>query len=134
MNKLTSHTIKVISLISIIVIVIVAAGIFSAHTLTASSDKLKDGIDKIEFNTQKNNWNEAIKELNSMKREWADMETLWSVLIDHIEIDSIDTSISRITVFIENKNKTQALTEVAVLKKYIKHIPSKEYLNFKNVF
>jgi len=62
------------------------------------------------------------------------MEKAWTVFLDHEEIDNIDTSLVRISKYIETKNTSMAMSEIAVLRQFVKHIPENESLSLKNIF
>lgn len=127
MSKITIYT-------SILFLSIMCAGIYSISTLKSTASKLEDQIIRVEETAKTENWEAATNILSDTKLDWEKSEKSWAILLDHIEIDNIETSITRVEKFIETKNKSMALAEVATLKQYIKHIPEKESFNLKNIF
>ena len=57
--------------------------------------------------------------------KWPETEKKWSILLDHSDIDAISTSISRLSVYIDAKDSTLALAEIASLKQLLKTIPDR---------
>lgn len=134
MRKIKAHTLKIISFLFILISVIIISGVISAKTLTSDSQLLNNKILEIQSNTEKNDWTKAKEGLKKVKHDWSGMESTWTILLDHMEIDNIDTSLSRLEKFVEIKDKVQTLSEAATLKQYILHIPQKEGFNLKNIF
>ncbi|NLP14204.1 MAG: DUF4363 family protein [Clostridium sp.] len=128
------HTSKTLISIAILCIMIFGTAFYTLRLLSKDSEKLESFIDMIEISTQNGNWATAENHLSSLKTEWHKAENAWAVLLDHIEIDNIDTSIMRVSKYVETRNVPMALSEIAVLKQYIKHIPEKESFSLKNVF
>ncbi len=127
------HTIKIAAAAIILTLLIITTGIIASHNLSKSSDKIESYISGIETNIKSSNWKKADSDLSNMKKEWKKIGTGWSILIDHIEIDNIDNSISRLSSFIRSKDSTEILAESSNLRQYIKHIPEKESFNLKNI-
>lgn len=128
------HSFKVITSIIVLLAVIIGASIFSSRILASSSEKLQQQISEIERNTSEGNWEKAEESITSVEKDWEKLEKTWAKLIDHMEIDQIDNTLSRLTKYIETQDKPLALAEAAALKKYIEHIPEKESLQLKNLF
>ena len=128
------HTGKVLISIVLLCLLISSTAFYTIRLLEKDSQKLETIIDKIEASTQNGDWEEVENLLSALETEWHKAEKAWAVLLDHVEIDNIDTSIMRASKFIESRNVPMAISEIAVLKQYIKHIPEKESFSLKNVF
>lgn len=128
------HTTKTLSAIIILLALIMAVGYYSYKTLSQTSRNLENYITEIEENTKQNNWKKAEENLTAVQADWSKVQHTWSVLIDHVEIDNIDSTMSRMEKFIETRDTPSALAEAASLKLYVKHIPEKEFVSLKNLF
>lgn len=128
------HTFKVTASIAGLLAVIIAAGLCTVSFLRSSSEKLENHITVMESNIASGHWEKAGEELSSLEQLWDRTQKKWTVLLDHSEIDSIDTSLSRLSNFIASKSQPLSLGETAVLRQYIRHIPEKESFTLKNVF
>ncbi len=128
------HTAKIALSILALLVIIIGSSLIGANILSNTSDKLSGNIEKVESSTTSEDWNNAVKYLDDIEKDWSKSEGIWSMLIDHIEIDNIENSLTRMKKYIEVKDKSLALGEIANLKQYVKHIPQKETFNFRNVF
>ncbi|MFZ5987632.1 MAG: DUF4363 family protein [Bacillota bacterium] len=128
------HTVKVLASLTILLALIIGSSFITNRTLHSTAQRLEDQINKIESSTINGDWNSAQKNLASIEEEWPRVEKTWTVLLDHIEIDNIDTALLRMSKYVETKNSSMALAEIAALRQFIKHIPEKESLSLKNIF
>ncbi|MCX8129125.1 MAG: DUF4363 family protein [Clostridia bacterium] len=128
------HTLKITIILAILVALILSIGLFTHNILSSTADRLGKHIAQIENNTIQGNWTKAEEQLSAAKNEWSGTGDQWAMLIDHIEIDNIDTSLSKMEKYIFSKNAPLALAEAATLKQYIEHIPEKESFRLKNIF
>lgn len=124
---------KIAVSILILVVCIAGLGIYTAKSVAASSAKLENHITQIENSAKSGNWEGAKEELSKFESSWAKTEKTWALLLDHIEIDNIDSALVRVERFVEVQNTPLALGEAATLKQYIKHIPELQSFNLKNI-
>lgn len=129
-----NHSIKFFLIAVLLTAIIIGAAIFTRSYLKRSSEALEGHIINIEENTKSGNWDIVEEEVLKMNKIWSKTEFSWSILLDHIEIDNIDNTMSKMETFVESKDPTLTLSEAASLKQYIKHIPEKESFNIKNIF
>lgn len=106
----------------------------SSAYLDHSAQKIDHQIRKIEANSRSNDWINANKELSNLEKQWEKSSNTWAMLIDHVEIDNIDDSLTRMKEYIKAKNSVLSLGELASLKQYVSHIPQKESFNLINIF
>ena len=129
-----SHTFKVLLSISILMAIILGSSFISQSILFKTASELETELSEVENNTVSNNWDEAKSSLKKVREKWSGAKKIWAVLIDHMEIDNIDISMTRVEKYILCKDTSSALAEASALMKYIRHIPRKEALNMENVF
>jgi len=127
------HTVKISIAAIVLIILIITFGLFTNYSLSASSKDIENYVVNIEGNIKNDNWVMADRELTNMEKEWSKIGKVWSLLIDHVEIDNIDNAVSRLSTFIESKDTSQTLAEAATLKQYVTHIPEKESFKIKNI-
>ena len=130
MNQLT----KVLLAIIILTLCIIGAGIYTNYILTNDSTELEKHITKIQDNIKNGNWEEAMNELIRFKEYWSKKQDIWAILQNHFEIDSINTSLARLTDYIATKSLPLALSESSVLMEYIQHIPKNIAITLGNIF
>jgi len=127
-------TVKVITVIVFLLAIIISSGIFMTNALSKSSKELGGKITEIEKYAQSEDWNRALETLDAFKEEWEKTKPTWSMLIDHAEIDNIETSLSKVSKYVELRQALFATAEISILKQYIDHIPEKESFILENIF
>lgn len=128
------HNTKIFIGIILLVAVMLVFSLVSSAYLDRSAQKIDHQIRKIEANSRSNNWTNANIELSNLEKQWEKSSNTWAMLIDHVEIDNIDDSLTRMKEYIKAKNSVLSLGELASLKQYVSHIPQKESFNLINIF
>ncbi len=125
---------KSVLIIVITLCIILGAGYYTITEVTKTADILisKSGVIKTDIENE--NWDRALSGLMKFKSFWNDVKSLWTILINHTEIDSIDMALARIEQYISTREKGLALGEMSLLELMIKHIPEKERLTLENIF
>ena len=127
-------TIKAILIIVLLLAIIAGLAGYTLNLLYTSAGKLENQINLIEEHIKEEQWAKAKQNLSLILTEWENISRQWAILIDHTEIDNIEEALLKVQGYIETNNASLSLTELNVLKGYIKHIPEKESLTFKNLF
>lgn len=125
---------KKLILSMVILLAVVAGGIFSIRYIKNSSDKLQTSIVKASDLVSSGRWSAAADEISSVEDQWNSTEKTWAILVDHYEIDSIESSIIRSKRYIETKDAPLSMAELDNLKFSVEHIYKKELINMKNIF
>jgi len=115
-------------------IVIIISGVFIQKYLENSSESLLKDVDALKFliSVNKNELTNKVKE--PLLEEWEKTKKIWSVLIDHSELDSIEEIIKRIEILLSNtEEETELLAELNRLEFYLEHIPQKERFEIENI-
>ena len=90
-------------------------------------------LDRLESAVKNDNWESAGNRLEALTRVWNENRDIWQILINHEEVDNIDSTLARVKQLVEFREKTDSLAEIAVLKLFILHIPEKESLSIVNI-
>lgn len=131
-NKL--HNLKVLSGIFILVVIIIGASLYTGSLYNNSSNQLEELISNMEISIKSGDWKKTDSEMKKISKRWHQIEGTWATLLDHFEIDNIEISLLRLSKYIESQDSSLTLSEAAALKQYIRHIPEKESLDWKNIF
>ncbi|NJD02385.1 MAG: DUF4363 family protein [Ruminiclostridium sp.] len=129
-----NQTFKVLLSVAVLAAIIFGMGFISQRILIHTSSELEKELSKVEDSTVSNDWNTAEKSLKKVQETWSGIKKTWAMLIDHMEIDNIDITLTRVEKYVLCKDTSSALAEAAALMKYIRHIPKKEALNIENIF
>lgn len=124
---------KQLIIIAISLLIFIVIGISSNNYLLSSAKEISSDIDNMEVYSKQNDWYNTTNELVSLKDIWNKNKKIWAILIDHFEIDDIDSSIAKTSKYIETKNISDTLGESSNLKLLIEHIPETHLLNLKNI-
>ena len=127
------YTLTNLVMIAVLLLCILGSGMLSQFLLARDSRKLKTTIDEMLISMESEDWQKAESEIEKLSTEWHSVMKLWSALIDHHEIDNIDVTLSKLKSLIQSKDKSTALSEATVLRKFIVHIPEKEKLSISNI-
>jgi len=131
MRSITS--VKIIGSLVILTALIIALSVFSQNMLYNDSVSIGNAIEEIRNCARAGEWDKAISLLDQVVTEWERKKVIWSSLIDHQEIDNIDSSLSRLKPLLETRDASSALSEASVLHNYIQHIPEREKLSIDNL-
>ncbi|ATW23831.1 DUF4363 family protein [Candidatus Formimonas warabiya] len=109
-------------------------GFFTIHFLSDSTEKITSNFDRITVAVDRQDWVTAEKQFSLTKEQWEKYKKWWAIVIDHKEIDNIDTSITRTDQYLRHHNQVLSAGELSVLNQYLKHIPETEKISWKNIF
>lgn len=118
----------------VLVIAIIFVGIFTIKMLNKDAESLHTLLVEIEDNVYSDDWSMAQKIIKETKKEWDKYKKVWPMLIDHLEIDNVNTKLAELQAYISSNNKTETLSRLAALKVLIKHIPERESFIIQNIF
>lgn len=125
---------KPVLIIALTVLVIILAGTCTLYYLKAESAEISQQLDALEQAVSLKQWPQAKTIGESLSKTWHTTSTIWSMLIDHYEIDSINIYLAELRSYINTEEQNQALSRISSLKVLIEHIPEKESLTLKNIF
>ncbi|MGI6713382.1 MAG: DUF4363 family protein [Bacillota bacterium] len=117
----------------VLLILILALGIFNQVLLAKSTDTVTANFNQIYREINNENWAEAQNKIKISKNHWEKHKNWWSMVINHQEIDNIESSFSKISEYIKYHDKALSSGELIVLKQFLEHIPEKEKITFKNI-
>ena len=115
------------------VIIFVSFAFWAQYKLENSAISLGQHLNQLELAIKNDNWSLADDQIKDITRVWNKNRNMWQMLIDHEEVDNIDSTLARVKQLVELQEKTDSLAEIAALKLFILHIPEKEALNIVNI-
>ncbi|MFZ5942627.1 MAG: DUF4363 family protein [Bacillota bacterium] len=118
----------------IITLFILGLSFFSVYILDNTAAVLIDLLGGVEAAILNEDWNNAEQRLAVLEKRWEKTHFLWSMLIEHNEIDNIDISIAHIKSYVKFKASNDAFAEVSALYKIFEHIPAMEKFRIQNIF
>ena len=114
-------------------IVIISGSFLSMYCMSQQSESLQKQLVELERHIDSEDWDKANSLYNNFKQDWTKIDHIWSMLIDHNEIDYINTYIGELEAYLKSQAKTDALAKISSLQWLVKHIPEKEFPTLKNI-
>lgn len=124
---------KVVAATIVIFIALIGFGAFAYYYIADTSNHLAANVAAIEDNARAKQWRQAEINFNSLQARWNRTGSIWTVLLDHQELDNINIALSRLKQLMETRDVPGFRSELAELEMLLKHIPEKEALNLKNI-
>lgn len=121
-----------VTIIVIVALLAVGAG-WSNHYLNMSTTTLVQKLDQVEEQVKSQDWEEAASQLKEIENAWGVSKNVWSALVTHQEIDSIDITLKRLEEYIQSKNITFATCELGTFRLLVEHIADSESFNLTNI-
>lgn len=124
---------KPLLIIITLTLLLIAGGCITLYALNSESQRLNDSLTALEKDIEMQNWEDALEKIVEFHGKWDKVSSLWSMLIDHYEIDNIELILSQLISYVKSQDKNEALSQMSSLKTLIKHIPAKESFNLQNI-
>lgn len=118
----------------VILSMLTGGSIWGNYYINTSTEKLVQVVVKAKERMDNQDWNQANLQLQELKKDWENIKDVWSVLVTHQEIDTIDIAIMRLTEYVQAKNPVLSEGELATLQLLFEHIADTEAFNLKNIF
>jgi DNA-directed RNA polymerase specialized sigma subunit len=114
-------------------IIFIGLALFVQHQIQNTSKQIDQAIKRIDVSLTHKHWDQALEKLQNIERRWKKTKSLWAMLLNHHEIDSIDQALVRTMKATQSKNYSEAQMELGSLQHFIRHIPEREKFNLVNV-
>ncbi|WP_006718644.1 DUF4363 family protein [Desulfitobacterium metallireducens] len=121
-------------IIFVILAILIGGSVWGNRYITTSTQKLVQTIEQVDERLDNQDWDQANVHLQLLKKDWVETKDVWSVLVHHQEIDTIDIAIMRLTEYFQANNSVLAAGELATLRLLYEHIADTESFNLKNIF
>ena len=117
-----------------VIVFLLAGGSFISHEyIQTTTHALVTQLETVEHSISTQNWKVAQTDLITTYQRWDKNQTLWTVLLHHQEIDTIDLSMERLGKYITTQDSPLSLGEVAALKLLFGHIADSDQLTLRNI-
>ncbi len=132
MRKLNTN-IKTLLIVACLLLSVILSGVFLQYYLVYSSDKLDSSIKATYSYVGEKQWDNAKEQLADFEAKWKKTKYIWSMLLDHFEIDNIDNSFTKSREYIRSEDFSSAIAELEALRQYVLHIPKREGFSLDNI-
>lgn len=124
---------KYLVIAAFISVLLIGTGFYTNHYVTDSSGSLLKQANSMEQSVRDGNWQEAKNQFDRLNASWVKINYVWTIILDHQELDSINQSMVRTEQFLDTRYKPGFMAEAAQLKMFFQHIPKKDALNLQNI-
>ena len=122
----------IVCIISTIIIIFSWNYIYSNY-VDAYCVEFINSLNSISDNIDINNWDDASEDLLKISKKWDNIRYIWSILLDHHEIDNIDIAMVKLIKNIQLKNIDLSYDQIQSLKQFFKIVKENEKLTLTNV-
>ena len=120
---------------SIVMFSLMLIGIyFSLGYLDRACSKFENDSAKLETLINEEKWDEADKLSNQIFYEWETKSKVMSIFVNHLEIDSMNNEILKLTQYVKCKSKDESLASNHAVKFFTRNIISLQKINLQNIF
>lgn len=124
------------SIISIICFLIILAVWFAFYQFSISNiyDYFEENLNKLSEYILDEDFESASSLIDTIINEWNEIEKIWVFFVHQEDIDNIITSINKVKISIEMKNRLYTLSEIEDLMYILRIVRGNESLSLENVF
>lgn len=122
------------SIVSLILFFSAVMFIFFANSeLIKLCDKISDNSDKIEKLLNEKKWDESYDESVKLLKSLDESNSISSVYISHIELDTIVDQTVRLTVLIKSRDESESLATLHLIRYSAERIKELQYPSIENI-
>ncbi|ADQ07432.1 conserved hypothetical protein [Caldicellulosiruptor hydrothermalis 108] len=125
---------KVWATVAGFLILVIVLMLISTHIILGAADKIESDLSGLYENVIKNDYKFANSNYLDIVKKWGEYKKSWAMLIEHQEIDKIDEELTKIKEYLLEQDRTLLLSEISLLKFYIRHVREMILLKIENIF
>ena len=117
----------------LVAIIIIGAGIFGQRYLLTTRQSLYDALAEVEAALLQDDWELSEAKACELEEYWHNIHHKWALLISQTETERVGLAIVRLVSRIKNKEKGEALMEIATGRSLLDSTINKELLSLLNL-
>ncbi len=121
-------------LVFVIVVIIGVGGALVQRYLDRTAGELSAGLQEVGRALEHEDWEQSERAFAGFEQRWRVVRRNWSLVVDHVEIDSVDMRLARLKELIRAREDDEALAEYGEALMLLEHIPERERLTWRNLF
>ena len=119
--------------ILLLFLAIIAVGIFQTSFLSDKTQTFTDYCDIVIESVRMGDERTAQKKFNLLISEWDRQKKIFEALVEHDEIDQIETSLKKASVYLEEEEPIMFLSEAETLLFLFRHIREIDSFSLENI-
>ncbi|NMA96447.1 MAG: DUF4363 family protein [Clostridiales bacterium] len=124
---------KAIIAISIIIVLFFVFSFWLENSIQTTADDTVSVLYSVEDAVIQGDWDTAIEKIQTIEDNWQHTKRIWQVLIDHNEIDNIDSTLVKVKSWATLESMEDCIAELATLKLFVLHVPERKGLRITNI-
>lgn len=124
---------KAVIIMVAIVVIIFALNTYAGSYIDSSAKKMLTNLEEIKKAVQSSDVNTANSEIKKLRDQWEGVESHWEILVDHREIDRIDTLMTHLEAMGSSNSLDTIMPELEELSFFFTHIDDKHKIKAENI-
>ena len=124
---------RAITAVAVAFVLLVGLAVAAYSYIDTSAHQLVGEFNKVEGAINQGQWALAKDQLVLARAKWEQTKPVWTVLLNHREIDNIDVALARVEKYAESSAVSFSLGELASLRLLVTHIADTEYPTLANI-
>jgi len=116
------------------IVILLSAGIWQIKYIEETSIFAISDVEYAMNLVQNNNFAAANAHITELDNTWKGMKNIWTIFINHNEIDDIEIALLNFKTYTKLNNKEESLLYSEQLKQNLKHVSEKQKIRIENVF
>lgn len=117
----------------VIAVLLIGGGVLFNRNIDHVTRELSEKEEKITALIEKESFDGAEKEIDSLKKYIDDKMIVLASVVDHKNIDEIELCVAEIEGYAKEESKTHALTKCKKLEHLISHLPINYSVTLQNI-
>lgn len=93
-----------------------------------------EGINNLLTIVENELWEKADEDIGLFMDKWEEVKGVWIFFIDQNDLDSVESSMRKVGIYIKNRDKTHAQAELEHMRVLFHSIKENECLTIQNIF
>lgn len=110
------------------------AGFMNGQTIGRLSDDMDEQLRLSQTAAEEGRWEDAAKAFSAAKDTWKSHEAYFHVVIDHKEIDEMESLFSEAGSYARQQDSNRYCTSSGCLSVRLNHMKEAQQMNWKNIF
>lgn len=117
--------------IFLIMVITMSFSISYLHKISLELENLNNEVEQYIANEK---WDMAYKTYTQFKDEWEHHTKIIKLFVNHQEIDNIEMELCKLSEYVKEKTKDEALASISTLDFLLSHVSDLEKINLQNIF
>lgn len=113
---------------------VIFLNMFQNNYLEKSSKEWLEIIDEIKINIEKSNYEMANNSFIKLENNWEEKKKVLDIFTEHDDVEELESNLASLKAYINLKEYSDCINEIAILKQRIGHILENESLSFATIF